>query len=305
MNLRTTIAMLCCAWAGVMSVCAQQDLQSSTYAFSPLAFNPAYAGSRGTLNVHAVNRAQWLGFEGAPRTQILSVNAPVLRRNLGVGLSMASDRSGARSQSTGLLHVAYHLPLNETLRLSMGLAGGTVSNGYDFSDLRAEDPGDAVYADQYRDRALNFGAGAYVWSEAWYVGLSMPHLVRQPLAFEDPTSPVLQRHLYLSGGYAVEKGPVLSYRFTGLFKMTSNAPATMDWTATAWAFDLVGVGAMYRMNESIGFHAAYQLAPEVQVIYAVDLPFNRMRTGTFGSHEVALLFDLSKRRLAFESPRYF
>ena len=252
-----------------------------------------------------MNRAQWLGFEGAPRTQILSVNAPVLRRNLGVGLSMASDRSGARSQSTGLLHVAYHLPLNETLRLSMGLAGGTVSNGYDFSDLRAEDPGDAVYADQYRDRALNFGAGAYVWSEAWYVGLSMPHLVRQPLAFEDPTSPVLQRHLYLSGGYAVEKGPVLSYRFTGLFKMTSNAPATMDWTATAWAFDLVGVGAMYRMNESIGFHAAYQLAPEVQVIYAVDLPFNRMRTGTFGSHEVALLFDLSKRRLAFESPRYF
>jgi type IX secretion system PorP/SprF family membrane protein len=58
-----------------VQVNAQQDAQSSLYFFNPLNFNPAYAGSRGSLNVTAVNRAQWVGWEGAPRTQFLSVHA--------------------------------------------------------------------------------------------------------------------------------------------------------------------------------------------------------------------------------------
>lgn len=286
-------------------VYGQQDLQSSTYALSPLAFNPAYAGSRGTMNVHAVNRTQWLGIDGAPRSQILAFNTPIVRRNLGFGATLATDRSGSRSQSTGMLHLAYHMQLNERIRISMGLSGGVLSNGYDFSDLRAEDPGDAVFAANFRDRAFNVGAGAYVWADEWYVGLSAPHLVRQPLAGEDPNSPILQRHVYLSGGYALETNRVVSYRFSGLLKVTSNAPATMDWMATAWALDVVGIGMLYRMNEAIGLHAAYQIRPDLQFIYAIDIPFNRLRAGNLGTHEVALLIDLSKRRVGYESPRYF
>ena len=289
-----------------VSVTAQQDLQSSTYFLSPLAFNPAYAGSRGSLNVHAVNRVQWLGWDGAPRSQIFSVNAPVFRRRVGVGLSLATDQSGARSASTGLFHAAYHMRVNDDgLRLSLGLSAGTVSNGYDFSSLRAQDPSDTFYADAYLDRSANFGAGAYVWDDVWYAGISVPHLMHQPLAGDDPNSPDLLRHVYLSGGYALDRGPVVTYRFSGVYKKAPNAPASLDLNMTAWAYDLVGIGALLRLREGVGVHATYRLSQELQLVYAIDFPLNHLRVGNGGTHEIALLFDLSKRRAAYESPRYF
>jgi type IX secretion system PorP/SprF family membrane protein len=52
---------------------AQQDAQSSLYFFNPLNYNPAYAGSRGSLNFTGVHRSQWVGWDGAPTTQFLSV----------------------------------------------------------------------------------------------------------------------------------------------------------------------------------------------------------------------------------------
>lgn len=284
----------------------QQDLQSSTYFLSPMIFNSAYAGSRGTMNVQAVNRAQWVGWQGAPRSQIFSVNAPILGRRVGIGASYAVDAVGGRSQSTSMIHAAYHLPLDdEGTRLSFGVSGGGISNGYHFQELRAEDEGDPVYLGSYRGRAGNFGAGCYLLTDGWYAGIGIPHLVRKPLVGEDSDSPMLQRHVYVMGGYSLEdRGPV-SIQLSGLLKVTAHAPALLEVRATAWAFDLVGLGAMLRWNEGLGFHASYQLADEVQVVYAVDLPMNRLRTRNFGSHEIALLFDVSRRRDAYQSPRYF
>ena len=46
-----------------MSAFAQQDAQSSMYFFNPLQFNPAYAGSRGSLNITGLTRAQWAGWD--------------------------------------------------------------------------------------------------------------------------------------------------------------------------------------------------------------------------------------------------
>ncbi len=59
---------------------AQQDAQASMYFFNPLNYNPAYAGTRGSLNLTAVHRSQWVGWEGAPRTQFLSIHAPIVRK---------------------------------------------------------------------------------------------------------------------------------------------------------------------------------------------------------------------------------
>ena len=63
-------------------VSAQQDAQSSLYLFNPLHFNPAYAGSRGSLNAVAIMRAQWVGVKGAPMSQFLSVHSPIYQKNM-------------------------------------------------------------------------------------------------------------------------------------------------------------------------------------------------------------------------------
>ena len=64
---------------------AQHSPLTSQYLFNGLLINPAYAGSRDALAANLTHRQQWVGFEGAPVTQILSVHAPVNRRKGGLG----------------------------------------------------------------------------------------------------------------------------------------------------------------------------------------------------------------------------
>ena len=59
---------------------AQQQPQFTHYMFNTVAVNPAYAGSRGSLYVVAVNRNQWVGIDDAPKSTTISANTP-LRNN--------------------------------------------------------------------------------------------------------------------------------------------------------------------------------------------------------------------------------
>jgi hypothetical protein len=53
---------------------AQQDAQFTQYMYNTININPAYAGSRESMNVFILHRAQWVGLDGAPiKIQYLSI----------------------------------------------------------------------------------------------------------------------------------------------------------------------------------------------------------------------------------------
>jgi len=169
---------------------AQQDAQSSFYFFNPLQYNPAAAGQRGTLHAVTGNRLQWVGWDGAPRTQYLAVDVPVLRERLGLGASMSNDRTGNRSFLNGQAHVAYHLPTGfHSVLLSFGLNGGVQSNRADFNGLRIDDPSDPLYTTSFRESSWIFGGGLIASRKGAYLGISMPHLNRQRMG-----NGILRRH---------------------------------------------------------------------------------------------------------------
>ena len=56
---------------------AQQDAQYTQYMYNTISVNPAYAGSRGVMSILGLHRSQWVGLDGAPRTQTLSVHTPL------------------------------------------------------------------------------------------------------------------------------------------------------------------------------------------------------------------------------------
>ena len=58
-------------------VLSQQDPLSSQYMFNTLTYNPGVAGTSGMICATALNRQQWVGFEGAPSTTVFNVSAPV------------------------------------------------------------------------------------------------------------------------------------------------------------------------------------------------------------------------------------
>ena len=56
----------------------QQDLMVSQYTFNHAFLNPASTGISGFYNASLMYRNQWVQFEGAPISQFLSVDGPVI-----------------------------------------------------------------------------------------------------------------------------------------------------------------------------------------------------------------------------------
>lgn len=287
-----------------MQVNAQQDAQSSLYFFNPLNYNPAYAGSRGSLNVTAVNRAQWVGMPGAPRTQFLSVHAPIMRKHIGVGGNLSYDRIGARTNFTLMANVAYHLEFKHTdWKLSMGLSGGIQSSQYDFNGLTVVDPTDYNYTASNQVKAPNFGTGIYAYSKNAYIGFSIPRLLQRSL--DTLSNSYLQRHYFLAAGYVYHYNSVLEIKPSLLIKFTANAPITIDFNLSAHLFQQFWAGIMYRYKESLGINLAYSPKDAWTFGYAYDFPVNHLRFNSWGSHEIYVAFDLRSKQAAYVSPRYF
>jgi len=75
---------------------AQFDPQFSQNMFNQLTYNPGFAGSSGMFNLSAINRQQWVGFEGAPKTTVFGadVNLNLFKRESGLGLVFMNDEIG-------------------------------------------------------------------------------------------------------------------------------------------------------------------------------------------------------------------
>ena len=79
---------------------AQQDSEYTQYMYNTVLVNPAYAGSRGVTSVFLLHRNQWIGLDGAPVTNVFSINKPVSNTNLGYGISLVNDKIGVSDNNT-------------------------------------------------------------------------------------------------------------------------------------------------------------------------------------------------------------
>jgi type IX secretion system PorP/SprF family membrane protein len=283
----------------------QQDAQISLYLRNPLQYNSAHAGTQGVLRTTLIHRAQWVGWEGAPRTQFFSTHAPILRNRMGIGFTALNDRSGARGHSEFMAHVAYHFPeIIQGFRISSGLSFGVQSNRYDFASLQVHDPGDPFQEMAYSESAFNAGFGVMAFRDDWYFGLSIPHLIEQSMGFQD-SGPVQRRHGYFTAGRLFRVNSAVDFRAAALMKKVQGAPMTVDVNAELWFEESVSLGAMMRWKEGFGVQATYRHQMEWRFHYAVDFPLNGLADRNFGSHEIGLTWDFGRKPIAYQSPRYF
>src|ERR1700753_2312512 len=73
---------------------AQQDPMFTHYMYNTLWLNPAYAGTRDALTITGINRSQWVGYDGAPLDQSITLHTPILNGKMGLGLSLVNDKIG-------------------------------------------------------------------------------------------------------------------------------------------------------------------------------------------------------------------
>jgi type IX secretion system PorP/SprF family membrane protein len=293
---------------------AQQEAQFTQYNDLMQNINPAYAGSRDMLNITALHRQQWVGLNGAPITQVVSLHTPLKYPSVGVGLSVINDKIGNLNQSAISGDFSYTIRFGETKKiklvdgpkLSFGLKGSLNMLNADFFNLYKPDPNDAVFSQNYSNKiAGNIGLGIYFKSKHLFAGFSIPSMLESRF---DPTqlTHARKRHYYTTvGGYFVSNR-MLKIRPTILFKFTEGAPLAIDGSLAFIFYDKFWIAANYRLQESVGVYAQYQINKNFKLGYGYDISSNGLIKHNFGTHEVMLSYDLMKNnRGTIVSPRFF
>ena len=290
---------------------AQQDAMFTHYMYNTLAVNSGYAGSREALTVTGLHRSQWLGIEGAPITQTLTLHTPIFRNDLGVGFSLVNDQIGPTNTTAFYADVAYRLKFKSDHKLSLGLkAGGNLRQG-SLSTLKVNEQGDQSFNNVQTQFLPNFGFGAYYYTTTWYVGLSMPKLLENKFLDEKNGAKTNlaseKRHYFFIAGTVFPLSSKIKLKPTTFVKVTEGAPVEADLTATFLLYDMVSIGAMLRTGDAIGVLAGYQITNQLAVGYSFDWSY-ALATGKYngGSHEIMLRYDfIFNDKEKIKSPRYF
>lgn len=281
---------------------AQQLPQFTQYVYNTMSVNPAYAGSRETLNITGLHRNQWAGIEGNPTTSTLSIHSPVKFSRVGLGLSYINDNLGDESTNYIYGNVSYTVPLTQTVNMAFGLNAGLTNY-----DLNTPDINDPFFNEGFSQWNPNFGAGIYVSSRMWYVGLSSPRLLNTDLNSGEFAA-IERNSYYAIGGMVFDIGRDNKLKITGITKITNGAPPSFDVTGSFLFFDKLWLGGSYRFNDadSFGILADYQISNSFRFGYAYDLPTSEIRPYSGGTHEVILIYELPIKRLGgIKSPRFF
>lgn len=288
---------------------AQQDPQFTQYMFNMLSLNPAYAGSAERVSVKALTRHQWVGFEGAPTTQTLTIHSPVWQESFALGGTLMRDSHGPITQYSFIADVAYRIFLGDA-KLAFGLKGGLNLLQGEYGGLDPVQAGDQVFQANVNSKLdPQFGFGMMYYSDRYYLGISTPKLLRTEFFETDSLAFISEKgqrsHYFLSGGYVFDLGVYHKFKPTFLVKAVQGAPISFDINANFLFYEKFWLGAMYRHDDAVGALMQYQLTNDLSVGYSYDYPLSPLANYSGGSHEIMLGFEFGNKMKGIRSPRYF
>lgn len=286
---------------------AQQDPGYTQYMYNTLTVNPAYAGSTGNLEVALLHRSQWVGIDGAPTTQSLGVHAPLRNEQIGLGLSVVNDNLGPSNEVYVDGNFSYTIPLGVETQLAFGIKGGARMLNIDWSKGRYYNQTDNLLNNNVNNKiSPSVGAGAFLYTDKWYVGLSAPNFIKGDY-YDDVRETIdLERvHYFLTAGYVFDLTDDIKFKPAFLARGVAGAPLVFDVSANFLFSEKFMLGASYRHDDSVTALAGIQVWQDFFVGYSYDYTTTDLNKYNDGSHEIVLRFQLSKKSGRIKSQRFF
>jgi type IX secretion system PorP/SprF family membrane protein len=287
---------------------AQQDPHYTQYMYNMNVINPAYAGSKENLSFGLLYRKQWIEIEDAPTTFSFSGSAPV-GKNVGLGLSIISDKIGPVEENNVYGDFSYTLNLGGERRLALGLKAGVTFQKIGLRSIiqpTLPDPNDGAFQEDTNNTKLNIGTGLFYYTNKYYVALSIPNMLNSAhLDYNGVKYGTEIQHYFLTGGYVFDINENLKFKPFALIKSAFNAPTSFDISTNFLYLEKFEMGATYRLQDSFGVMVNYAVSPSLRIGYAYDHIVSDLKVTTPSSHEIILLFDLNFPKKVSRSPRYF
>jgi type IX secretion system PorP/SprF family membrane protein len=285
---------------------SQQDPQFTNNMFYKLGVNPGFAGAEGKINGIILNRYQWVGGEGAPKTLIFSADAAINAFGSpgGVGLNIVSDETGFDKNTQINANYAYSKDLGNK-KLGIGLSAGLMNkstNGEwevpedDFGIFTQPSSDPVIPQGDVSQMAFDVGFGLYLSANQYYFGASISHINQASIKYSDLATTYLARHYYLMGGYNIKLAdPLFELRPSFLFK-TDLAGWQLDVNANIVFNERFWGGISYRVQDAIALLMGMEMENGLRFGYSFDLTTSSLSHYAFGSHEIFVSYSLDLER---------
>ena len=289
----------------LLTIQAQDFPLHTQYMYNKAAINPAVVGVKGKISLLLMHRSQWVNVDGAPLSTDLAFQYPFEKAAFGMGLNY--DQIGPITKMTGNLQFSYNLELSYTTYLSLGINAGVYSNKLDVNKLNIYDPTEALFSNNINTVDFNVGIGAFMYSEIWYFGLSVPNLNMQKYYNNLLQTDKHPLHAYAMGGYNIEINRNMTFQPSFLIRYVDQLPLSADLSLNLQWNESLTTGLAYRLNAAYSLLVGFNISRQLHIGYAFDWDQNPIYKVNYGSHEILIRYFLTRdeNSLRFQSPRFF
>ena len=298
-----------------LAAIAQQDPQFTFNKQTLLTVNPGYAGNDGRISGTILNRYQWDGVPGAPKTLVFSAGAAtqLFGINSGVGINLISDELGFSKNINISFDYSYRR------KIKFGELGIGTSLGFYNTAIKAVwyipesgyhqtvDEDNEIPPAESSQLAFDLGLGIYLRSNDYFFGVSATHINEPSILMGETARFYLARHYYMSGGYNIKLSDPLYEIQTAIYIKTDMAAYQADFNAELVYKSRFSAGLNYRINDAVSVLVGFEMNNGLRMGYAYDIMTSALAGYGGGSHEIFLSYsiDLGKNRSKkYKSIRY-
>lgn len=308
---------------------AQQEYQFANTVNNPFLLNPAAGGLTDVMHFEASTRMQWLGYDGGPRTILLSGNSQIGFNKSGektlsefnvrdekmfgspevttsknkhvIGGKIWNDAIGPFSKTSIQGSYAYHLRLTKTLNFGVGLGLGYSNFRLDESKVVLHQQDDNAYAqflgNASQQNIADAQAGFVVYGERFFFGLSGTQMLKNKVELEQIlTESNFNRHYFIITKYKLINSGDIAVEPSLIAKIAGSSPLSLDMGARVIYKNSSWFGAQFRTNSTLVFQVGSNLIKNLYVSYSYEQSMGKLRTAGNSTHEIQLGYYLGKNR---------
>jgi type IX secretion system PorP/SprF family membrane protein len=288
----------------VFNVWAQSDVAQFSQYFTAMGYyNPAYAGKTGELNALALYRVQWLGIKKAPQSMIVAADMPwrLGKSQHGLGIMLFNESIGLEKDLYVSAQYAYKKKIGKGT-LSLGIQAGLINKAFagdsiDIPDSDVHEQEDeALTKSQVDAMGLDLAAGLFYYTDKYYIGLGVMHLLGSTLELDENMERKIERGYNLTAGYNIQMQNPLFELQPSIFVQTNLQMVSADVTAKVVYNKMFNGGLGWRISDNGKVNATIlylgATIKSFRVGYAYELPTSAIIKGSIGSHELMATYRL-------------
>ena len=264
---------------------AQHLEMTSNFTVEPLLYDPSAAGAKGYLAATAGRRIQWLGFDGAPRTNYLVFHTPLVNKRLNLGLVIIQDEIGIFRKNKFNAVYAYRISMGKN-KLSFGINGGLVTGKSSWINIQTTQGPDQVFpAADEKFVYPEAGAGIRFQTPRFHIALASQNLLPQKYI-----STITNPSTVFTSEYKLEQKSI-TWTPALLLRYVHRSPLQAELQLAATFNKQFTLSAGYRLDDAILLQAGFRLNEQLRFYYSYDIGISVLQNNHTGSHELILRYE--------------